>query len=780
MLAKVIAHGADRDEALDRARRRRSPPPASTASRPTSGCCAPSLAAPERARRAAPHRRRSRTSPTPSRASRCVRAGTLTTVQDWPGRTGLWHVGVPPSGPMDDLSFRLGNRALGNPEGAPGLECTLAGPGAAVQPPAPTVCVTGAPARGHARRRAGRRSGSRSTVPAGGVAGRRRRRRPGLRTYLLVAGGLDVPQLPRQRGDVHARPVRRPRRPRAARRATCCAGRRRGRDAARRRPRRPTARRSRSAWQIGVARGPARRAGVLHAERHRDVLRHRPGRSTSTRPAPASGSSARKPTWARPDGGEAGPAPVEHPRHPVRGRRRRLHRRHADPARPRRPVARRLRLPGDGRRRPALEARPAAPRRHRAVRAGRRGRGGRAARRARDAPQATRTPTTTAASSPARTPTPTVTYRRSGDDNLLVEYGADDPRPGLRMRVHALARARLRRRDGLRGIVDLTPGIRSLQVHVDPDRAAAAQGSSTLVREIEDDAARHRRDLVVPSRTVHLPLSLGRPGHPRGHRALHGRGPRRRAVVPVEHRVHPPDQRPGLGRRRATAPSSTPSTWCSASATSTSARRRHAARPAAPPGHHQVQPGPHLDRRRTRSASAAPTCASTAWRAPAATSSSAAPSRSGTRYARHGPFEPGTPWLLRFFDRIVWYPVGADELLDLRADMAAGRLDVAIEDGHVLARRPPAVPGRERRRHRRVPRPAGARRSPPSARRGRRPASSTRGPSPPPRRAAGRRVEVPAGGVLVEAPFVGERLAGRRRPGRHGAARADGCSRWRP
>ena len=42
--------------------------------------------------------------------------GMLTTVQDWPGRTGYWQVGVPPSGPMDDLSFRLGNRAVGNPE----------------------------------------------------------------------------------------------------------------------------------------------------------------------------------------------------------------------------------------------------------------------------------------------------------------------------------------------------------------------------------------------------------------------------------------------------------------------------------------------------------------------------------------------------------------------------------------------------------------------------------------------------------------------------------------
>jgi len=53
--------------------------------------------------------------------------GTLTTVQDYPGRTGYWDIGVPPSGPFDSLSFRLGNKLLGNPESAAGLEMTLTG-----------------------------------------------------------------------------------------------------------------------------------------------------------------------------------------------------------------------------------------------------------------------------------------------------------------------------------------------------------------------------------------------------------------------------------------------------------------------------------------------------------------------------------------------------------------------------------------------------------------------------------------------------------------------------
>ena len=54
--------------------------------------------------------------------------GGHTTVQGYPGRQGYWHVGVPPSGPMDDLSFRLGNRLLGNDPTATGLEITLKGP----------------------------------------------------------------------------------------------------------------------------------------------------------------------------------------------------------------------------------------------------------------------------------------------------------------------------------------------------------------------------------------------------------------------------------------------------------------------------------------------------------------------------------------------------------------------------------------------------------------------------------------------------------------------------
>ena len=54
--------------------------------------------------------------------------GIQSTIQDLPGRRGYWAVGVPPSGPFDTLSFRLGNRLLGNPQSAAGLEMTVSGP----------------------------------------------------------------------------------------------------------------------------------------------------------------------------------------------------------------------------------------------------------------------------------------------------------------------------------------------------------------------------------------------------------------------------------------------------------------------------------------------------------------------------------------------------------------------------------------------------------------------------------------------------------------------------
>jgi urea carboxylase len=43
-------------------------------------------------------------------------------------------------------------------------------------------------------------------------------------------------------------------------------------------------------------------------------------------------------------------------------------------------------------------------------------------------------------------------------------------------------------------------------------------------------------------------------------------------------------------------------------------------------------------------------------------------------------FRPATPWLLRFFDQIQFYPVGGDELLQFREDFLHGRVHLDITD----------------------------------------------------------------------------------------------------
>jgi urea carboxylase len=43
-------------------------------------------------------------------------------------------------------------------------------------------------------------------------------------------------------------------------------------------------------------------------------------------------------------------------------------------------------------------------------------------------------------------------------------------------------------------------------------------------------------------------------------------------------------------------------------------------------------------------------------------------------------FQAGTPWLLRFFDQIRFYPVSAEELVDIRAAFPAGRHQLEVQE----------------------------------------------------------------------------------------------------
>jgi urea carboxylase len=119
-----------------------------------------------------------------------ISPGALSSVQDWPGRAGFWEVGVPPSGPVDDRSFRVANRLVGNPEGMAGLEVTVTGPklrfGRAAR-----VAVTGAPipVKLDGEPVEGWRA---FEVPAGGVVALGAIRGAGLRAYVAVAGGIDT------------------------------------------------------------------------------------------------------------------------------------------------------------------------------------------------------------------------------------------------------------------------------------------------------------------------------------------------------------------------------------------------------------------------------------------------------------------------------------------------------------------------------------------------------------------------------------------------------------
>lgn len=123
------------------------------------------------------------------RVLRVEDAGMLTTVQDL-GRPGHAHLGVPRSGAVDPDALRLGNRLVGNPESAAGLETTATG-GAFGFAHAVAIAVTGAQCEVRVDGRAVA-WGAAVPVPAGSVV-RLGRAPSGLRAYLTVSGGITVP-----------------------------------------------------------------------------------------------------------------------------------------------------------------------------------------------------------------------------------------------------------------------------------------------------------------------------------------------------------------------------------------------------------------------------------------------------------------------------------------------------------------------------------------------------------------------------------------------------------
>ncbi|MCU1719148.1 urea carboxylase [Pseudomonas sp. 5P_3.1_Bac2] len=120
-----------------------------------------------------------------------ISAGTQTTVQDVPGRLGYWAVGVPPSGPMDDRALRLGNRLLGNVASAAGLEITMSGPALRFNCDA-VVAVTGAPIPLWLNN-VEQALNTALFVPAGSILALGTMAAAGARSYLAIRGGVQVP-----------------------------------------------------------------------------------------------------------------------------------------------------------------------------------------------------------------------------------------------------------------------------------------------------------------------------------------------------------------------------------------------------------------------------------------------------------------------------------------------------------------------------------------------------------------------------------------------------------
>ncbi len=620
------------------------------------------------------------------RALQVLAGGASTTVQDWPGRIGYWNVGVPPSGPMDSLSFRLGNRLLGNDPSAAGLELTAAGPtlrfGCATR-----FVLTGAafdaqldgaqapPWRVH-HARAGQ------TLKIGRVSG------AGIRGYLLLAGGVDVPLYLGSRaaftlgefGGHAGRAV-------MAGDTLHLAAAADEADELRQDP--PEIG---DAWELRVLYGPH---GAPEFFTVADIemivgtawsVHYNSSRTGVRLVGP-------KPAWARTDGGEAGLHPSNiHDNAYVVG---------AVDFTGDMPII----LGPDG---PSLggfvcpfvviaadlwklgQLAPGATLRFRPVSDAEAVQADLALESWIESPQgpSPAISTTPAAAEPVSSATantilrqlspngvnPAVVYRRQGDGHVLVEYGPIALDLELRLRVHALM-LEIEALD-LPGIVETTPGIRSLQVRYD----RRVLGQSALLDVLVD--IEHRldalEDVEIPSRIVHLPLSWDDPAvretiekyaasvrddapwcpdnieFIRRINGLAHRDDVRRIVFDAAYLVM------GLGDVYLGAPVATPLDPRHRLVTT----KYNPARTWTPPNvvgiggaymciYGMEGPGGYQLFGRTLQVW-------NSWRQTEA-------------------FTDGKPWLLRFFDQIRFFPVSAQELSEWRRDFPLGRRSIKIE-----------------------------------------------------------------------------------------------------
>ncbi|MBB3456330.1 urea carboxylase [Rhizobium sp. BK313] len=425
-----------------------------------------------------------------------IAPGAQSSLQELPGRLGLWHVGVPPSGPMDERSFRHANRLVGNADETAAIELTVSGPMLKFFSDV-TIALAGAnmpmaldgkpvPHDTAILVKVGQ------TLAIAAIVG------AGQRAYLSVAGGFAAPEVLGSRATFglgqfggHATGTLRAGHVLRLARAPQPVS----------KPANEPARFSRS-WEVGVLYGPHGAPDFFLEEDIETLFAteyevHFNSARTGVRligPAPK---------WARTDGGEAGLHPSNlHDNAYAVG---------AIDFTGDMPII----LGPDG---PSLGGFvcPAVIARDEQWKMGQLKPGDKirfhAVKRTEDpiaGPVVKRIGDEAGAAIIGRNdagPVPVV-YRRQGDDNLLVEYGPMQLDIALRLRVHLLMQAV--KDVKLPGLVDLTPGIRSLQIHYDGTGLTRTRLLG-LLTEIEASLP-PAQAVKVPSRVVHLPLSWNDP-----------------------------------------------------------------------------------------------------------------------------------------------------------------------------------------------------------------------------------------------------------------------------
>jgi urea carboxylase len=442
-----------------------------------------------------------------------LEGGTQTTLQDYPGRIGYWNVGVPPSGPMDHLSFRIANRLVGNAENASAIEFATMGGRLKFHADA-LIALTGADMSAKLDGKPVPRWQS-IEVKAGSVLSLGAASKEGIRAYLAVRGAFDTqPYLGSRSTFVlggfggHAG--------RALRAGDILHFGQQNLTLASPAPiPADTIPALTHNWTIGVLFGP-HTAPDFFTEEDIEMIFSTPWKVHYQSDRTGVRLVGPKPKWARPDGGEAGLHPSNiHDNAYAIGT---------------------IDFTGDmpillGPDGPSLGGFvcPATIVQAELWKLGQLKAGdtvhfhrialaqAEALERAQSAflTDFTSTPFTlpeTSTPEPAilkriADRDPSMTFRADGDHYLLVEYGNLELDLNLRFRVHILEQNL--RAAALPAILDITPGVRSLHIHYDSLKLPRQHLIDTLT-ELDANMP-PLEDITVPSRIVHLPLSWDDP-----------------------------------------------------------------------------------------------------------------------------------------------------------------------------------------------------------------------------------------------------------------------------